>query len=809
MIVGLNTGTLRIYRLNELPDEKEYDCKFDNGDKSSSTHRAIDLLREVEKFSTKTIEQLAIIKESNILISLSNSCIFIHDLQSFTLQEQLTRTRGASTFAITSNIIKDVATGIPEIVSRLAVSVKRKLLIWTWYESEMESDVVEINMTEPIRTLQWVSATKVLCGIGPGYSIVDIISKSVQVVHGPGTRGGVNNTTGRLSSVGTVSMGYMGLGGYISKPLATKLKDEEILIVKDINTAFISSEGQTLRKKQIAWQQAPEAIGYSYPYILTLQSPSQSKLEVRNPETLSLLQSISLPNAKQLHIPPPTVSLAHAGKGFHVASERCIWRMESSDYNSQIDELFQNEEYDEAISILNILEDALLHNKRERLREIKIQKAQKLFDKKMYQDAISIFMAQDVQAPPERVIKLFPPVIAGDLAALNESVPVTKLEKNSQSQSETKPPTTITNDSKSDMNETIDIPKPSLSKSFNTQSNVQSDVSSINSSKQIGGEDMKNITSSTEDSTEVAMSEKDLENAVLALIGFLVEARNKMKAFLDVETGNMKIYKQAAQTGPWENTFESFFTTTEAIADSDREEKLRETAKLIDTTLFRSYILTRPRLAGNLFRIPNFCDPDVVKEKLLASGHYNDLVDFFHGKKLHRPALELLKRLGMSSADENVPEILQGPQRTINYLQKLSSDLFELILEFAEWPLRTNPNLGMEIFLADTKNAETLPRNNVLLYLQSIDEKLSVRYLEHLVNQLGDLSLEFHNKLVAAYFAQLKRMAVRKQNSEDREELMKKLIQFLKKSGQYSLGKAFELVPKDSEYPHISRFLGT
>ena len=138
---------------------------------------------------------------------------------------------------------------------------------------------------------------------------------------------------------------------------------------------------------------------------MALQSPTQGTLEVRNPDTLSLLQSISLPSAKQLHFPPPTVSLAHAGKGFHVASERVIWRMETTDYDSQVDELVNNARYDEAISILSMLEDALLHSKEERLREIHILKAQMLFDQRKYEDAIDIFMDKVVQAPPERVIK--------------------------------------------------------------------------------------------------------------------------------------------------------------------------------------------------------------------------------------------------------------------------------------------------------------------------------------------------------------------------------------------------------------------
>lgn len=193
------------------------------------------------------------------------------------------------------------------------------------------------------------------------------------------------------------------------KPLATSLGRGEILLAKDINTLFIDTDGNSLGRGQIRWAVAPEAIGYSYPYLLALQA-TRGTLEVRNPQTLNLLQTISMPGANQLHVPQPNVSLAHAGKGILVASERCIWRMGALGYDSQIDALVERKRYDEAISLLSMLEDALVTNKEGRLREIKMTKAENLFHQKKYQSAMELFI--EVSAPPERVIRLYPPVIA-------------------------------------------------------------------------------------------------------------------------------------------------------------------------------------------------------------------------------------------------------------------------------------------------------------------------------------------------------------------------------------------------------------
>lgn len=799
LLVGLSSGSLRVYRVNELPDANDKQNGSSKADASTdgttpsrpgtpSVSKPVDLLREVEKFSTRAIDQLAIIKEANVLISLSNAYVSIHDLQSYTQQEQLLKTKSASTFAVTSNIVKDSATGIPEIISRLAVAVKRRLLLWSWHESELEHDTVEITLSDTIKTLTWASATKIICGMNSGYVMVDVLSQEIEDIVGPGAIGGAAGAqTGRFGGVGSASMGYMGLGSYIPKPLATRLADGEMLLAKDINSLFITSDGKPLEKRQVPWQQSPDAIGYSYPYILALQSPSQGTLEIRNPDTLSLLQSISLPNAKQLHFPPPTVSLAHAGKGFHVASERSIWRMVSTDYDSQVDELVEKERYDEAISILTMLEDALLKNKEERLREIKIRKAQSLFDQRKYQDAVDIFMAQDVQAPPERVIKLYPRFIAGDLTILDE--------KTSESESDEQGGSA---NGENAVEETIGSPKPAaINKLLKPHKKADSDTASILSFMKLDGGSSSDA-SRPKPADDVPLEGKDLITAVLALSGFLVQARNRMKAFLDAETGKMKPQETNGQNGSSQHAFESLLTAPASDAEKDREQKLRDTAKLIDTTLFRAYMLARPQLAGSLFRLPNFCDPEVVNEKLLENGRYNDLVDFFHGKKLHRPALELLKRFGEGDDKEEGPEALKGPQRTVGYLQNLPPEMIDLILEYAEWPIRADPTLGMEIFLADTENAETLPRGRVVEFLQGINVDLAVKYLEHVINELGDRDTDFHNRLVESYILELR--GRKDQESEEWKGLMERLTAFLRESGEYSLSKAFGLIPRDGKF---------
>lgn len=804
VLVGLNSGALRVYRLNELPPPQNGDrpppqdaanTPPSNGDRPPSRPPAkpTDLLREVEKFSTRAIEQLAIIKEANTIVSLSNYHVSLHDLQTYQLVETLGRSRNASCFAVTSNIVKDPETGIPEIISRLAVAVKRRLLLWSWHESELSEDVVEITLSETIRSTTWANATKIVCGMNGGYVMVDVVTQEIEDIVSPGSI----NTNGQGSRFGAVSnagMGYMGLGGYTPKPLVAKLADGEMLLARDINTLFVDDKGKPLNRKQVPWQSAPESVGYSYPYILALLAPSKGSLEVRNPDTLSLLQTISLPGAAQIHFPPPTYSLAHAGKGFHISSERCVWKMGATDYDSQIDELVQSGHYDEAISILNMLEDALLRNKTETLREVKMLKAEMLFKKKRYRKSMDLFNEDAVHAPPERVLKHFPPLISGELSSWTHHEEQQNKTNVSPKKNGTRPNTP---------DESGDYSSPTntggIAKFFTGGHKKTSDTASIASKKDGSDEDVEGVKDAKQgDITENGPLEgKDLTNAVLELNSYLAGTRARLQRVIDPVTGKLK--PRGDKNGSTEDAAENFLRMSQTDSEKKLEEELRETFRLVDTTLFRAYMFSRPTLAGSLFRIPNFCDPEVVNEKLLENNRFDELVDFFYGKRLHKEALELLRRFGTATKPDPAAPTLHGPDRAIQYLQKLPPSHIDLILEHAKWTLQANPGYAMEIFVGDTENAETLPRDRVASFLREQDSELEAQYISHIVEELEDESPEFHNRLVELYVHNLSEM----KEGEEWAKTMERFVKFLRESRQYSLSKAFGLIPRDGRHPQF------
>lgn len=812
LLVGLNTGSLRVYRVNDprtSPTERDESGSQigENGDAATQDPparvKAVELLREEEKFSRKPVQQLAIVKEANLLVSLSDGYVSLYDLQAYQLVERLEQTKGATCFAVTSNVVKDPETKVPSLVSRLVVGVKRRLLYWTWQDMELSADVGDIAMEAAVKSLTWATATKIVVGMDAGYSFVDVESKETVPVNKPASRNSSKEEVAgelagvRFAAVSSSGMGYMGMSSWVPKPMASKIGDSEVLLAKDVNTLFADTEGKALEKRQVPWSFAPEAVGYSYPYLLALQSPDKGSLQVRNPDTLSLLQTIPLPQATVLHVPQPNIALAHAGKGFLVASERVIWRMNALSYPAQIQQLVDKSRFDEAISLLGLLEDTLIDDKAGRIREIKILKATSLFEQQKYRPALDLFI--DAFAPPDRVIALYPRSIAGDHTSIPDATDQSEADNTADdTEGETKdPPVTPS--------------KSVLGRFRGSHAHADSDAASVKSSPRHDTDNLSIRTSKGTPSKNNAVPDKrlegeDLKHATRALCSFLAQARVQIKAYLNSD-GTIKEYPPELDPETNKPVFSHLLPQSVVVENSDDidwQSELLKSAQMVDTTLFRAYMFAMPSLAGSLFRLDNFCEPDVVQSALYESERYGDLIDFLHGKKLHREALELLAKFGRAEAEGEIPEGMQGPERTVGYLKQLPPDLIDLILEFVKWPMEENPDVGMEVFLADSDNAENLDRQKVMSFLAGLETKFEITYLEHVINELDDKTSGFHQQLIELYVERIKSTFV---STEEKNSLKAKLEAFLGASKSYSQGQTFRLLPSDEPLLYESRAL--
>lgn len=123
-------------------------------------------------------------------------------------------------------------------------------------------------------------------------------------------------------------------------------------------------------------------------------------------------------------------------------------------------------------------------------------------------------------------------------------------------------------------------------------------------------------------------------------------------------------------------------------------DELDETLTIIDSALIKAYLITNDALIGPLLRVSNRCNVEETEALLIQHKKWNELLDLYFGKSLHRKALILMAKHIKTS---NHP--LSGIAHTLKYLKKLGTEHLELIFEFASTPLQVDPNESLSVRL--------------------------------------------------------------------------------------------------------------
>ncbi|XP_063978335.1 vam6/Vps39-like protein isoform X3 [Diachasmimorpha longicaudata] len=278
------------------------------------------------------------------------------------------------------------------------------------------------------------------------------------------------------------------------------------------------------------------------------------------------------------------------------------------------------------------------------------------------------------------------------------------------------------------------------------------------------------------------LQDRDLENGLLALIGFLTEVRHNLMGGTDGKEGKKEREKK---------------TMTAAATE--------QLLKIIDTTLLKCYLQTNDALVAPLLRL-NHCHLAEAEKTLLQYQKYPELIILYQTKGQHKKALELLEKQSKQSDSS-----LKGTERTIQYLQHLGKEHVELILKFSGWVLEQDPEQGLRIFMEDVQEVEQLPRPKVLDYLLRQHKGLVITYLEYVVRVWEDENSLFHNILVHQYKEKClagmspSATAAERQNAE---HVRQKLQQFLEKSMHYTPEIVLAQFPTDCLFEERAIILG-
>ncbi|KAF1804913.1 CNH domain-containing protein [Mucor lusitanicus] len=718
LLIGTGVGQLLVY------DTKEPLFADDN------QVPEVTLVQTIKQFSKKPIEQLDIIKEIDVLVSLSDGLVSLHDLRTFELRMALGKTKGANLFAIQTMVEMSPEEQIPVLTTRLAVAVRKKLFVFVWKDTEFY-ETKELNIPDRIKTMSWVGTTKICLGFSTEYALMDVEQGQLTELFAPT---GVAADAGPMSTLN--SLYNMSIGARGGKPMITKIPNNEMLLARDHVSIFLGLDGTPTRKVGIEWSGTPEQIGYSYPYVIAILP---KHVEVRNIQTLTLVQQIDLANTKFLN----------QGKLVYVASASQIYRLTPFSFSVQIDQLVEKQEYKEAVSLLDQIDAVLVENKEKKLNTIRTAYAHDLFRCGEYDTALGLF--QELDTPAAEVIRLYPEMISGSLAAKHHDQDDDQDEE--------------------DLPEDSELLSPGSKKStaFNDEpaSRPSSRAASIRSKATTVASHQSHHLKKKE---TVPLTGLNLRDAVSYLIRYLTDKRQKLARRLN-NSASLK---------------------SDGSSNSGDGDDLLYQASLVDTSLLKSYMMTNDALVGPLLRVQNHCDVEECENILMDKKKYKELVDLYNCKGLHARALDLLEKLGKQSDGP-----LRGVLPTIRYLQKLGLDHFDLVLQYSRWVLEKDPKHGMDIFIDDLTEVETFPREKVLHHLESISSDLAIQYLEYIIEELHDESTEFHNRLVIAYLDKINsdKHGVDKENTN--ASVRSRLISFLTDSSCYKAEKILSRLPID------------
>lgn len=159
MLLGTRQGHLLMYAVEQNTTE----CKMN-----------LQLLQYDKNFSKKPITQIDVIPEYQLLFSLTDGLVSIHDIarHNFPVVHSNSNTKGASLFALNVNRSTSL-TGETALVVRLCVVIKRQLQFWYWKHDKLLQFRELIHLEDTPRSLVWLE-NAICIGFRTDYIVYDV-----------------------------------------------------------------------------------------------------------------------------------------------------------------------------------------------------------------------------------------------------------------------------------------------------------------------------------------------------------------------------------------------------------------------------------------------------------------------------------------------------------------------------------------------------------------------------------------------------------------------------------------------------------
>ncbi|KAM4664640.1 vam6/Vps39-like protein isoform 2-T2 [Discoglossus pictus] len=351
LLVGTKQGHLLLYRV-----KKEQGCnKFEV------------TLEKSNKNFAKKIQQIHVVPQFKILISLLDNNVCVHDLLTFQLMTTISKAKGAS---LLSCDLQRSESGEEKL--KMCVAVRRKLQLYFWKDRAFHELQGDFSVPDVPKSMAWCQ-NSICVGFKRDYYLIRVDGKG--------------------------SIKELFPTGKQLEPLAVPLEDGKVAVGQDDLTVVLNEEGTCTPKCALNWTDIPVAMEHHPPYIIAVLP---RYVEVRTFEPRLLVQSIELQRPRFVTSGGPNI--------VYVASNHFVWRLVPVSIATQIQQLLQDKQFELALQLA--MKDDADGEKRQQIHHIQNLYAFNLFCQKRFDDSMQVFAK--LGTDPTHVIGMYPDLLPSD-----------------------------------------------------------------------------------------------------------------------------------------------------------------------------------------------------------------------------------------------------------------------------------------------------------------------------------------------------------------------------------------------------------
>ncbi|XP_055309525.1 vam6/Vps39-like protein [Sitodiplosis mosellana] len=398
VLLGTRQGHLLMYAVEQNATESKMDLQ---------------LLQYDKNFSKKPITQIDVIPEYQLLFSLTDGLVSIHDIarHNFPVVHSNSNTKGAMLFAL--NVNRTTAlTGETALVVRLCVVIKRQLQFWYWKHDKLLQYREPIQLDDSPKAVVWLE-NAICIGFKTDYIVYDISSERPR-----------KTELFPTSSSKTIDPCIT-----VINELFAVVKDEFLIAVDPKSSVLqetcatsgkISKEQATLPQdqtnksfKSFAWSHPISQLVWDEPYAIGLLP---NGVEVRVLDASGSMKDTFIQTLPEIQ---KARHLVRSKKGcIFAASMTQLYCIQGIDIQKQCQSLLQQKKFQLALQLTEIsdLEGKMIEKNR-----IQTRYAIDLFANKIFKESMREFIK--LETDPCDVIRLFPNLFPKDSVAtkLNQS----------------------------------------------------------------------------------------------------------------------------------------------------------------------------------------------------------------------------------------------------------------------------------------------------------------------------------------------------------------------------------------------------